>query len=92
MPLIPHRLAQLVAQMWVFAGEEPVLWRCSHSGIESQWSIFLALLGQNPFDRICALLAIGGHIMRSVKTIVAFAAIASSIFAVSWVGLALLGF
>jgi hypothetical protein len=30
--------------------------------------------------------------MRSVKTIVTFAAIASSIFAVSWVGLALLGF
>jgi hypothetical protein len=45
-----------------------------------------------PARRICALPAIGGHIMRSVKTIVAFAAIASSIFAVSWVGLALLGF
>jgi hypothetical protein len=30
--------------------------------------------------------------MRSIKTIVAFAAIASSILMVSWVGLALLGF
>jgi hypothetical protein len=30
--------------------------------------------------------------MRSVKTIVTFAALASSVFVVSWVGLALLGF
>jgi hypothetical protein len=30
--------------------------------------------------------------MRSVKTIVTFTAIASSILAVSWIGLALLGF
>jgi hypothetical protein len=34
----------------------------------------------------------GGHIMRSIKTIVTFTAIASSILAFSWVGLALLGF
>jgi hypothetical protein len=33
-----------------------------------------------------------GHIMRSVKTLIAFTAIASSILVVSWVGLALLGF
>jgi hypothetical protein len=30
--------------------------------------------------------------MRSIKTIIAFAAIASSVLMVSWVGLALLGF
>jgi hypothetical protein len=33
-----------------------------------------------------------GHIVQSVKTIVTFAASTSSILAVSWVGLALLGF
>jgi hypothetical protein len=80
--------------MWVFAGGAgPSCVGAVTVGLNLKLRTILALIGQNPFDRICALLTVGrGQTMRSVKTIVTFAAIASSIFAVSWVGLALLGF
>lgn len=53
-----------------------------------------ALIERNSCDRICILHTTGFN-MRSLRTIItlaSIAAIASSIFAVSWIGLALLGF
>ena len=43
-------------------------------------------------QEVVELACIGVLFVRSVKTIVTFAAITSSILVVSWVGLALLGF
>jgi hypothetical protein len=80
--------------MWVFAGGpvRPVAAQSQSASILIEIE-FCLLIEQNLFDRIC--IACIGAQMLSVKTIVTLASvavIASSIFAVSWVGLALLGF
>src|ERR1700722_10549069 len=86
MPLIPHRLAHYVAQMWIFAGGVDL--PCSSAATvrsKYQSGLTLALIAQNPFDRICALPA-PASFMRSVKPLVTLPAIGSSMLVVSWVG------
>jgi hypothetical protein len=83
-----------MAQMWVFAGAQSRLLQPSHSRIQYQSRQIIALIEQNLFDKIYSS-ETESSVMPSVQTIVtlaSFAAIASCVFAFSWVGLALLGF
>jgi len=92
MPYIPHRFAHYVEQMRVFAGKHVL--RCGNAATvgwfvyRGEFSPLLSTSRWTEFD--CFLQRV--LVMRSAKTIATLAALGCSIFAFSWVGLALLGF
>src|SRR6202158_5875211 len=92
---IPRRFAHYVQQMLVFAGK--YVPRCGNAATASwfiyrgEFSPLLSTSCWTGFD--CCLQRV--LVMRSAKTITTLASVAAvvcSIFAFSWVGLALLGF
>jgi hypothetical protein len=81
-----------VSQIWIFAGGDDL----SVAAPPQSDSIAIGMNSRldcaESVRQILRIACNKGHIMRSVKTIVTFAALASSVLVVSWVGLALLGF
>src|ERR1019366_10757392 len=91
----PTRFAHYVQQMRVFAGK--YVRRCSNAATVSciiyrgEFSPLLSSSRRTEFDR-CLQRVLAMRSVKAVTTLASVAAIVCSIFAFSWVGLALLGF
>jgi hypothetical protein len=92
---IPHRFANYVQQMRVFAGKRvPRCGNAATAGWFNHRSQFSPLLGTDRWPEFDGVLQ-GILVMRSARTIATWTSVAAlvcSILAFSWVGLALLGF
>jgi hypothetical protein len=95
MPWIPHRFASLGAANADFCRQARRLkWQRRHSRTDYKTEQLIAMIEQRSLGRVGNCVK-GFSIMEPTKTIASLtsvAAIACSIFAISWISLALLGF